>query len=545
MSRFTPVTSTLVGWRRVAQLGQRADSVCVTIEDVDVGHGPASAAILGAVSVVANPTGGVAGKPAILHRESASAREPPPNGPAGGRGAYRSGGARPKSIHMGRSAAAHRRASVLVGTSDAAIERGARNAFGGGGFAVTTAATDAEVLAAFARGRPSLVLLAFEHMDADGFSLCGELDRMHRDDPVPVIVFVDELDGNAIASAYRAGAVDVVVRPVEWTLIVQRAPRLLQMADLASELGRTRASLESVQRIAGVGSWVWDVETQQMQWSDQMYAILGFEPGGVKTDFEHFALSMHPEDRDVAIDVLKEAVIASRSFAVPLRVVLGSGSVRYVQLQGEISAEDVFQVRGTMQDVTEQRRAQEKIRNLAHYDSLTGLANRRLFMEQLERDHAERPSRPRHHGAALPRPRPLQRTSTTPWATPPATSCFEPSAASWSDGCAPPTPASASRPTSARVRDLAPGGDEFAVLAHQVSRRGSSRTAGRVACRILDALSVSIQWIARRSSRRRASASPLYPEDGRTSRRSSSTPTGRCTTPRSGGETTTSTSRRR
>jgi GGDEF domain-containing protein len=57
--------------------------------------------------------------------------------------------------------------------------------------------------------------------------------------------------------------------------------------------------------------------------------------------------------------------------------------VRYVQLQGEVSAEEVFQVRGTMQDVTEQRRAQEKIRNLAHYDSLTGLANRHRFMEQL------------------------------------------------------------------------------------------------------------------------------------------------------------------
>ena len=84
---------------------------------------------------------------------------------------------------------------------------------------------------------------------------------------------------------------------------------------------------------------------------------------------------------------------------MPLRVVLGNGSVRYVQLRGEVAAKNAFQVRGTMQDVTEQRRAQEQIRNLAHYDSLTGLANRRRFMEQLER--AQEHARSNGHAMAL------------------------------------------------------------------------------------------------------------------------------------------------
>jgi diguanylate cyclase (GGDEF)-like protein len=272
-----------------------------------------------------------------------------------------------------------------VGASDAGVQRDARNAFEGAGFNVAVAAAESEVFAAFARRRPSLVLLAFERMDADGFALCGELGRLVRDDSVPVIIAAGELNGNAVASAYAAGAADVVARPIDWTLVVQRAPRLLEMADALSELARIRASLESVQRIAGLGSWVWDVESQQMEWSDQMFAVLGFGPGSVKTDFESFALCMHPNDRDAAVDLIKDAVGAGRPFAVPVRVVLGSGSVRYVQLRGEVTAEDVFQVRGTVQDVTEQRRVQEKIRTLAHYDSLTGLANRRRFMEQLER----------------------------------------------------------------------------------------------------------------------------------------------------------------
>jgi len=388
---------------------------------------------------------------------------------------------------MGRSATAHRRTSVLVGTSDASIEREARKALEGAGFKVTISVTDAGALAVFTRVRPNLVLLAFPHMAADGFSLCGELDRMYADDPVPIIVLIDKLDGNAIASAYRAGAADVVVRPVEWTLLVQRVPRLLQMADSLSELRRTRASLESVQRIAGVGSWIWDIESQQMQWSDQMFAILGFESGGVKTDFEHFALCMHPEDRDVAIDVIKEAVIACQSFAVPLRVVLGSGSVRYVQLQGEVSAEDVFHVRGTMQDVTEQRRVQEKIRNLAHYDSLTGLANRRRFMEQLERARRNAHSNGHAMGLLYMDLDQFKRINDTLGHTA-GDGLLQAVGDVLVDKVRPTDLVLCGRPGGeSEVSRL--GGDEFAVLLTKIS---SKEDAGRVAGRILDALSAAI-----------------------------------------------------
>lgn len=388
---------------------------------------------------------------------------------------------------MGRSATAHRRASILVGMSDTSIEREARNALEGAGFAVKTATTDAEVLAAFARERPSLVFLAFERMDADGFSLCGELDRRQRNDPIPIVVSVDELDGNAIASAYQAGAADVVVHPIEWKLLVHRVPRLLQLTDSFSKHRRTRASLENVQRIAGVGSWVWDLETQQMQWSDQMFVVLGFEPGGVKTDFEHFALCMHPEDRDTAIDLIKEAVGAGGSFAVPLRVVLGSGSVRYVQLRGEVSAEDVFQVRGTVLDVTEQRRAQEKIRNLAHYDSLTGLANRRRFMEQLERARQNASSNGHAMGLLYMDLDQFKRINDTLGHTA-GDELLQAVGEVLIDKVRTTDVVFCGYPTDeSEISRL--GGDEFAILLTKIS---SKEDAGRVAGRILDALSASI-----------------------------------------------------
>ena len=209
---------------------------------------------------------------------------------------------------MASHASAGRRETILVGSSNPSVRCAAQNDFDAAGFAVTTAADGAGVMDAAHRQRPDLVLLAFEQMDGDGFSLCARLGDLDRSDPIPVVVAVDANDGNAVARAFSAGAADVVSLPIAWSVLVQRAHRLMQMTRSHAELRRTRVSLESVQRIAGVGSWAWNVDTGAMQWSRQMYTILNFEPGGVKAEFAQFTLCMHPEDRDAAVSLLDEAV---------------------------------------------------------------------------------------------------------------------------------------------------------------------------------------------------------------------------------------------
>ena len=65
---------------------------------------------------------------------------------------------------------------------------------------------------------------------------------------------------------------------------------------------------------------------------------------------------------------------------------LPNGDTRYMRLQIEPIAEGERGgewVSATVQDITEPHRAQERIRYLADYDSLTGLANRRLFQETI------------------------------------------------------------------------------------------------------------------------------------------------------------------
>ncbi len=156
-------------------------------------------------------------------------------------------------------------------------------------------------------------------------------------------------------------------------------------ADEWAELRERLDRLEDAQRIGRVGSWELDASNLDMVWSAETFRILGLAPGEDKTNLEIFSLFVHPEEHTAVLDRLRQAAEAAQPFSLFYRVMLPAGGQRHVQLRGEPIANRPGRMHGTIQDVTEQHRTQEEIRRLAHYDSLTGLANRRRFTEQLER----------------------------------------------------------------------------------------------------------------------------------------------------------------
>ena len=55
--------------------------------------------------------------------------------------------------------------------------------------------------------------------------------------------------------------------------------------------------LELAQQITHIGSWQWDIATNRVMWSDELYRIYGLEPQSVELTFESFLARVHPEDR--------------------------------------------------------------------------------------------------------------------------------------------------------------------------------------------------------------------------------------------------------
>jgi diguanylate cyclase (GGDEF)-like protein/PAS domain S-box-containing protein len=115
--------------------------------------------------------------------------------------------------------------------------------------------------------------------------------------------------------------------------------------------GHQARQLAQAQALARLGSWEWDVATDELSWSDEHFRLLGLEPGSCEPSVERFIAAVHPEDRAAVADAVS-TVTAGGSVELVFRVVRPGGEVRWVTARSE--AVTGRPVRGTILDVTEQ-----------------------------------------------------------------------------------------------------------------------------------------------------------------------------------------------
>jgi len=290
---------------------------------------------------------------------------------------------------------------ILVADDDRLIRSLARDAFEREGYAVAEACDGKQAVDAYERLRPALLMLDVEMPGMNGHAACRELRRRYEDDPTPIVIVTSAHEREAIDRAYDVGATDFVSKPVNWTLLGHRVRYLLRASQAFKRVKRGQLLLAESQRIARLGSWQWNTETNEMHWSDEVFRILHLAPG-CETSYRELSKTVHPDDAKRVKESLDQALRASKRFGIEHRIQLSDGTERYVEQQGEIVGGDErpgLWVYGTIQDVTERTHARERIRLLANYDSLTGLPNRRLFKERLARAISQ--AEARKHAAAL------------------------------------------------------------------------------------------------------------------------------------------------
>jgi diguanylate cyclase (GGDEF)-like protein len=275
---------------------------------------------------------------------------------------------------------------VLFGSENGALVEQARSALSAAGADLHVEATVEAVERAFAEQRPDAVVLALPGLHLDGFALCRRLRASASGTPPPPVLVVSERGEAADAAPAAAAGARLVGQPLRWPAIARHLVALAEATRRCAALERRVTLLEEAQRIAGVGTWSFTVGSDAMAWSDQTWCILGLDPASTKPSFDGFSFGVHPSDREAFLDALREAVQQERDFALSHRVVRPDGSLRYVESRGQARAlpdGGGTRVLGTLVDVTTQQRRLERVRQLAHYDSLTGLLTRARFHERL------------------------------------------------------------------------------------------------------------------------------------------------------------------
>ena len=246
----------------------------------------------------------------------------------------------------------------------------------------------ASALELFANNQPDVVVLDALMPEVDGFITCERLRRLSGGEHVPVLMLTGLDDETSIARAYEAGATDFFVKSTtQWTLLSERLRYMIRASRMREELAESRAKLSKAQRIARLGSWEWNIATRWVKLSEECFAIAGL-PQQEDGLADWFVWSRVVEDERARIEMLfREALAGNGQMNFECRLARPTGQVRVVQIEGEIDRDDggrAIAVHGVMQDITERKQAEDQIRQLANYDSLTGLPNRRFFRDQFQ-----------------------------------------------------------------------------------------------------------------------------------------------------------------
>ncbi len=144
--------------------------------------------------------------------------------------------------------------------------------------------------------------------------------------------------------------------------------RTSQLEETYNSLKESEKRLAEAQRMAHIGNWEWDIATGETHWSQEMCRIFGCNPQEIVPAYNELLNYVHPGDRDYVANAVKKG-LKGEQIVIDFRVILADGEERTIHIQTETIFDEMnipVRVKGTVQDITEFRKAEEKIQSLAN-----------------------------------------------------------------------------------------------------------------------------------------------------------------------------------
>ena len=149
-----------------------------------------------------------------------------------------------------------------------------------------------------------------------------------------------------------------------------------------AELERTRELMSNVERLADVGAWEYDPQSDRVRLTEGAYRVYEIDPERDISLSEAFDL-FYPEDRARLTDRFDECLETGRPYTLDVRLTTGEGRERWITARGErVQKDDGVVARGYVRDITEQKRHERRLTEL-------NWATRRLLTAESEAEVAD------------------------------------------------------------------------------------------------------------------------------------------------------------
>ena len=136
---------------------------------------------------------------------------------------------------------------------------------------------------------------------------------------------------------------------------------------IEEELRAKHMLLEETQEIAHLGSYEWNVRTNHLTWSDELYRIYGYSPQEIELTIETFFSHLHPDDLSFVRAEIQQACLNGSAFSMEERILRRDGSIRTLDSRGRVICDDSGQparIIGACIDITERKRLEAERKRL-------------------------------------------------------------------------------------------------------------------------------------------------------------------------------------
>jgi signal transduction histidine kinase len=202
---------------------------------------------------------------------------------------------------------------------------------------------------------------------------------------IGLLFVLNQLDGNTGVVMARLGFIYIIgfmTNLITSETLAQTAARL-EMEQLAEEARKAQEELqESRQGLselneklqlqnsiflhseenALIGSYAWNLKSNKLQYSDNLFRLLGHEPGDFEPSFEKYLTFIHPDDRDKMLQEGERVFSENKINPAVQRVISRDGKLKYLRATGKIFGEGAeLTMIGTLQDISDDVLLQEKL----------------------------------------------------------------------------------------------------------------------------------------------------------------------------------------